>query len=172
MLRERTHRRRVYLDTSVIGGLFDEEFADDTRRLFRAIRAGKAVALVSSVTQEELEAAPERVQDALLTLPDGALVRLPDDPEVEALAEAYLNHDVVTEGYRGDATHTAFANFYVADVLTSWNFRHIVNLARIEQFQRKARQASSARSWPISSSRQILRRSRLDETVFSSFPET
>ena len=134
MLRERVHRRRVYLDTSVIGGLFDQEFAVDSHRLFEAIRAGQAVALVSAVTQEELEGAPERVQEVLLTLPEGALVRLPDDPEVEALAEAYLLAGVVVERYRGDATHIAFATFYGADVVASWNFRHIVNLARIEQF--------------------------------------
>ena len=134
MLREVIHRRRVYLDTSVIGGCFDEEFAEDSRRLFAAIRAGRAVALVSSVTQQELDGAPEAVQDVLLDLPEDGLVRLPDDPEVEALTEAYLTAGAVTERYRGDAAHIAFATFYGADVLVSWNFRHIVNLWRIERF--------------------------------------
>ena len=136
MLREpgMIHRRRVYLDTSVIGGCFDEEFAEDSNRLMEAIRAGRAVALISSVTQEELDEAPETVQDVLLDLPEDALVRLPDDPEVDALTEAYLTAGAVTERYRGDAAHIAFATFYTADVLVSWNFRHIVNLWRIERF--------------------------------------
>ena len=134
MLRETIHCVRVYLDTSAIGGVFDEEFQEDSRRLFKAIRDGRATALISSVTQEELEGASTHVQAVLLDLPADGLVRLPDDPEVEALTEAYLTAGVVTARYRGDAAYIAFATFYGADVLASWNFRHIVNLHRIQQF--------------------------------------
>jgi len=131
---ELIHRLRIYLDTSIIGGVFDEEFAADSRRLFEAIHGRRATALVSSVTQQELEQAPEHVQALLLDLPREGLVLLPDDPEVEALTEAYLSAGTVTTRYRGDAAHIAFATFYGADVLASWNFRHIVNLRRIQQF--------------------------------------
>lgn len=127
-------RRRIYVDTSVIGSVFDEEFADDSLRLVEAIRDGRATALISSVTLEELELAPKPVQDVLLTLPEAALVRLPDNSEVGDLTEAYLAAGVVAVRYRADAAHIAFATVYSADVLVSWNFRHIVNLARIEQF--------------------------------------
>jgi predicted nucleic acid-binding protein len=128
------HRLRVYLDTSVIGGVFDREFAEDSARLFTAVRDRRATGLVSSVTQEEMAHAPEHVQAVLLDLPEGALVRLPDHGEVQALTEAYLAAGAVTERFRGDAAHIAFATVYNADVLASWNFKHIVNLQRIQQF--------------------------------------
>ena len=41
---------------------------------------------------------------------------------------------VVTERYQGDAAHIVFATVYEAHVVASWNFRHIVNLERIQQF--------------------------------------
>jgi hypothetical protein len=31
---------RIYIDTSVIGGCFDEEFADDSKRLVEAVKRG------------------------------------------------------------------------------------------------------------------------------------
>ena len=54
--------------------------------------------------------------------------------EVQQLTEAYLTAGVVTERYREDAAHIAYATVYGADVVASWNFRHIVNLERIQQF--------------------------------------
>lgn len=133
-MRSTLRQLRVYPDTSVIGGCFDEEFAEDSNRLFKAIEDGQARALISPMTEEELDPAPERVQRVLLDLPEGAVVRLPAEPEVEALTEAYLAAEAVTERFRGDAAHIAFATVYSADVLASWNFRHIVNLQRIKQF--------------------------------------
>lgn len=49
---------RVYLDTSVIGGVFDAEFAEDSHRLFQAVRNGRAMALISETTTGELAPAP------------------------------------------------------------------------------------------------------------------
>ena len=50
----------VYLDTSVIGGVFDAEFAEDSHRLFQAVRNGRAMALISETTTGELAPAPPR----------------------------------------------------------------------------------------------------------------
>lgn len=126
--------QRVYLDTSVIGGLFDAEFSEDSRRLFEAIRAGRAVALISETTTGELAPAPPHVQAAVLELPSDALLELGGSAEVDQLTEAYLAAGVVTKRYREDAAHIAYATVYGADVVASWNFRHIVNLERIQQF--------------------------------------
>ena len=134
MLIERVHRLRVYLDTSVIGGLFDEEFSEDSHRLFEAIRAGRAVALISETTTGELAPAPSHVRAVLLELPDEALLELSGSAEVDQLTQAYLAAGVVSERYLEDAAHIAYATVYGADVVASWNFRHIVNLERIQQF--------------------------------------
>ena len=125
---------RLYVDTSVIGGVFDEEFADDSQRLFDAVRAGRAVVLVSETTERELQPAPARVQEVLLSLPTFALQRLVPAEDVSGLTAAYLEANVVSQRYRDDASHIAYATVYDADVLVSWNFRHIVNLGRIRAF--------------------------------------
>lgn len=125
---------RVYLDTSVIGGLFDRNFAKDSRRLFEAIRSGRAVAMISPVVTDELEGAPEPVRQVLGRLPSGSIIPLEETEQVNRLAAAYLRAGVVTERYQGDAAHIAFATVYEAHVVASWNFRHIVNLHRIQQF--------------------------------------
>ena len=54
---------RFYLDTAVIGGYFDMEFAVPTRRLFAALEAGRFVAVLSPVVGRELLGAPPQVRE-------------------------------------------------------------------------------------------------------------
>lgn len=51
-------RQRIYIDTSVFGGYFDEEFAEHTKPLFDRLKNNDFILLFSTVTQEELENAP------------------------------------------------------------------------------------------------------------------
>lgn len=44
----------IYLDTSVIGGYYDEKFKKETRKLFDDFQTGKHVPVLSSVTVGEL----------------------------------------------------------------------------------------------------------------------
>jgi len=46
--------RLIYIDTSVVGGYFDEEFAKDTVPFFDAIRAGEGTLVVSDLLVAEL----------------------------------------------------------------------------------------------------------------------
>jgi len=55
-------KQRLYIDTSVFGGLFDEEFSEFTRPLFERIQKGEFILLFSVVTQDELTLAPENVR--------------------------------------------------------------------------------------------------------------
>ena len=41
--------KRIYLDTSVVGGRFDKEFAADTAPFFDAVADGKFTAVVSDL---------------------------------------------------------------------------------------------------------------------------
>jgi hypothetical protein len=50
------------------------------------------------------------------------------------LCEAYLEAGVVTPQSSNDAHHVALATVARADVIVSWNFRHIVHLDRIRRF--------------------------------------
>lgn len=56
-------RQHIYIDTSVFGGYFDDEFCKHTLPLFDRIAPGEFVVLFSSVTQEEIENAPDRVKN-------------------------------------------------------------------------------------------------------------
>ena len=126
--------RRIYLDTSVIGGCFDEEFADWSNRLFDEIRHGWWMAVVSDLTEAELRPAPMEVKRVLANLPPRAVERVTFGPEAERLAKRYVLESVVIEKHFADAQHIAVGTVARVDVLVSWNFRHVVNLDRIRAF--------------------------------------
>jgi hypothetical protein len=46
----------------------------------------------------------------------------------------YIEENVVGKTSRADCQHIAMATIYRADVLVSWNFKHIVNLERIRGY--------------------------------------
>jgi len=127
-------RLRVYIDTSVIGGCFDEEFAVWSLDLFGEFRAGSKIAVVSDLTRRELEGAPKHVKEVLLTLPKTAVENVFLSDEAEQLASDYLRNGVVGKRHIADAQHIAIASVERVDVLVSWNFQQIVNLDRIHAF--------------------------------------
>jgi len=53
----------LYLDTSVLGGYFDEEFQEATRELWRQQKTGKYRFVTSLVVDRELMGAPENVRE-------------------------------------------------------------------------------------------------------------
>jgi len=83
-------RPRVYIDTSVIGGCFDEEFAEWSKRLFDEFRMGVKIAVVSDVTHRELVDAPRAIRDILEDLPEGSIEEIAPSAEIRELAEAYV----------------------------------------------------------------------------------
>ena len=66
-------------------------------------------------------------------LPDDYIESLRDMYTTE-LAEAYISTGVITDKMRIDAQHIAIATVNRVNVLVSWNFKHIVNLARIHGY--------------------------------------
>ena len=50
------------------------------------------------------------------------------------LADSYIVEGAISEKFYEDALHIAIATIHTATVLTSWNFKHIVNLNRIRQY--------------------------------------
>ena len=56
-------KQRLYLDTSVFGGYYDEEFAEFTIPLLERLQKGEFKLLFSTVTQEELALAPDNVKN-------------------------------------------------------------------------------------------------------------
>ena len=127
-------RKIVYLNTSVLGGCFDDEFKEDSLALMKHIKLGIYAGMISTTTEKELVGAPEHVRALVDEFDEDDLMRVSTSPAVAALAEAYLAAKVVPPNSKEDAAHIAFATVCGADVLASWNFKHIVNLRRIEDF--------------------------------------
>ena len=127
-------RIRVYVDTSVFGGVQDEEFAESSKRLFSRVERGEFVLLVSEETIRELLDAPESVRAFWESLPEAALKQVSITDEARQLAEAYLRAGVLEKTSAGDALHVAAASVAGADLILSWNFKHLVNFNRIKGF--------------------------------------
>ena len=62
-------KKRIYTDTSVIGGCLDEEFKKGSLGLFESFSSGSTIMVVSNLTLAELEVAPNAVQDVLRAVP-------------------------------------------------------------------------------------------------------
>ena len=126
--------KRIYIDTSVVGGQFDQEFSADTQPFFAAVMAGKFVVVLSDLLEAELARAPQRVRDFLTTLPTAQVERIRLTQDAADLADQYIAAKVVGPTSRADCQHIAMATLAKADVLVSWNFKHIVNLDRIRGY--------------------------------------
>ena len=127
-------KKRFYLDTSVFGGYFDFEFLNTTRKLFDEIIDEKIIILYSELTESELENAPKKVKDFVIGLPKDCIEFIEISKESIELADRYINENVVGRTSREDCIHIALATISRADVLISWNFKHIVNLKRIRGY--------------------------------------
>ena len=125
---------RIYIDTSVIGGCEDEEFSRWSIQLFEEFRQGLKTAVISNLTRQELEGAPENVKQILLSIPDINMENVILTEISECLAQNYIDDGVVGSRHIVDAQHIALASVERVDVLVSWNFQHIVNIDRIHAF--------------------------------------
>jgi predicted nucleic acid-binding protein len=127
-------KQRIYLDTSVFGGYFDDEFEDYTIPFFERIKSGEYIVLFSSVTQDELELAPENVKVLVKSLRIDLSEFIDTTEEAIDLATEYITEKVVGKTSFADCLHIALATINRADFLVSWNFKHIVNVERIRGY--------------------------------------
>ena len=110
-------RQRIYVDTSVLGGCFDPEFAPWSNALMRDFRSGGLIPVLSEVTAAEVAGAPEPVRDLHGELIELGADLLPVSTEVLALVRAYegrgiLGNDFGTTCYtsRWPASRTSMSS--------------------------------------------------------------
>ena len=127
-------RQRIYIDTSVVGGYFDEEFKDATRELFKHFENKEIKFVVSNLLDLELLGAPKEVRELLYKFPVDNFERVELTEEAIILADTYIAEKVVGKISLEDCRHIALATINKVDVLASWNFKHIVNLDRIKGY--------------------------------------
>jgi predicted nucleic acid-binding protein len=130
-------RLKLYLDTSILGALADpapEDRLAATRRLLVGLLSGRWEGYVSTLVLEEVERAPRAARDKIgRELRKGYLLVLEESAESLRLAKHYLSAGAIPERYEDDARHIALAAINDIAVIVSWNFRHMVNVARKRQ---------------------------------------
>ncbi len=127
-------KQRIYIDTSIVGGYFDEEFKEATIKLFERLENTEIIFVVSDLLDLELIKAPQQVKHLLLKYPADKFQRVELTEEAIMLANAYIDANVVGRASVEDCRHIALATINKVDVLASWNFKHIVNLNRIRGY--------------------------------------
>ena len=126
--------QRIYVDTSVIGGCFDPEFAEWSNGLLQDFRNGTFQPLLSEVISAEIEEAPGEVHiiyAELLML--NADILIVEESALE-LADEYQKRGILIPSFYNDGLHIAMATVAGADLLVSWNFKHIVRFDKIRLF--------------------------------------
>ena len=126
--------QRVYIDTSVLGGCFDPEFAQWSNALLADFRASLLKPVISEIVAAEVADAPTAIRDLFRDLMALNPEMIATTPEALALADAYQEHGILTPKFYADGIHMALATIAEVDLLVSWNFKHIVRYDKIRLF--------------------------------------
>ncbi len=124
---------RIYVDTSVFGGVFDSEFTTPSQRLFEEIETGRFALVTSAIVQAEIEPAPKSIQTLFYKFVAYAQV-VPVEASALQLQQKYLEAGIVTVKSFNDALHVAIATVSECDLIVSWNFKHIVHFDKIPKY--------------------------------------
>ncbi len=126
--------KKVYIDTSVVGGYFDEEFEFWTKVFFQEVVKGEFKIVISELLTEELKFAPLNIRSFLVGISEKHKLYVELNQETEELARSYINNGIVGIKSLADCRHIATATVNDIEILTSWNFKHIVNLNKIHLY--------------------------------------
>ena len=124
---------KIYADTSVFGGLFDQEFSEPSRLFFADIDAGRFALVTSAIVAAEIEPAPEQVR-ALFARYEALADIAQVTEEALLLQQQYISAGVVTPKSTDDALHVAIATVSRCNLIVSWNFKHIVHFDKIPKY--------------------------------------
>lgn len=121
---------KVYVDTSVFGGVFDDEYKKASSIFFEQVKLNLFEIFISPIVSNEISLAPLQVQDFYTEiLPQTKIIDISD--EALKLRDAYLNAKIISKKYSNDALHVALATASGCSLIVSWNFKHIVHFEKI-----------------------------------------
>ena len=124
---------KIYADTSVFGGVFDDEFSEHSLLFFDLIDRDIFQLVISDVVRSELSNAPKNIREfaeKYYSKSESAEVTL----EAIKLQQMYIEAKIVSPKFITDALHVALATTSNCNMIISWNFKHIVNFQRIPQY--------------------------------------
>lgn len=124
---------RVYADTSVFGGCFDDEFRTASQAFSDQVKTGILSLQTSTLVESELDAAPGDVRQLFEEmLPFAEFIEVSE--AALHLQDAYLAAAVLSPKWACDALHVPLASVAGSDVIVSWNFKHIVHRDKIVRY--------------------------------------
>ena len=124
---------KIYADTSVFGGVFDQEFSEPSRQFFDEVDAGRFILVTSAIVEAEIEPAPDEIRTFFAKYAEIANIAVANQESLE-LQLSYISSGVVTENSLEDALHVAVATVSECDLIVSWNFKHIVHFDKIPKY--------------------------------------
>jgi predicted nucleic acid-binding protein len=122
--------KRVYVDNSVVSGMFDDhlpERVEQTRRFWQAVINGEIRVIASDVLRNELDDAPMHVREFFDNLPELQIERVVSTNVSDRLAVQYIAENVIGASSLDDCRHIAVATLFNADAIVSWNLTDMVN---------------------------------------------
>jgi len=121
---------RIYIDTSVFGGVFDPEFESASKIFISELLSSRFLLVTSEVVKAEIDLSPQNVKELFGSLAlRGEVVTV--DESALRLMDAYIRSGIVGKRSRNDALHVALATIAQCSIIVSWNFKHIVNYKKI-----------------------------------------
>ena len=120
--------KRVYVDSSAVGGKFNTRIAKQSQPFWDAVNRGEIVVIISDMLEDEIEnpSTPQRVKDFFDTSLQSQSVRIMITKESRELAMRYIAGNVVDQSSFFDCLHVALATLANADAIVSWNLKHMV----------------------------------------------
>ena len=132
-----TEIKRVYVDNSVISGMFDDHLPErvkQTTLFWQAVIDGNIRVIVSDVLADEAVKAPKPVRDFFAALPKSQIEHVESTEESDRLATQYIGAKIITVKHMTDCRHVALATLVRADAVVSWNCDDLVNPYRIPKY--------------------------------------
>ena len=127
---------KVYLDTSVVSYLQQEDAPDKTRitlELWKRFKTNVFDVCLSDLTLLEVGNCEEpKVSFMREKLKEISYSRLLIDNSVINLANDIVKTGILTEKSIEDCQHIAAALINSCDIILSWNFKHLVNVKTID----------------------------------------
>jgi predicted nucleic acid-binding protein len=127
--------KRVYVETSVISGMFDRnDHPVKAQPFWDAVQKDEIRVVLSDVLDGEIEEAPHHVRDFYRSIKNLQVERTTSAEESDRLAALYIAAGIVSQKHLTDCKHVALAAVARVDALVSWNCKHIVNHNRIDRY--------------------------------------
>lgn len=124
-------RKTVYLDSTIPSYLLDHrdsirEFIEITKKWWEQERKHFRL-VISDATVIEVGEGNHPYKEQIIRECVSGLEVLPPHERLEEIVRVYIENHLMPRGATGDAVHLAYASFYKADFLMTWNCNHLAN---------------------------------------------